>query len=102
MAGYARLRKGEGQWGDIDLRDLEGKPFDGSYLGTAIVKSVCFDGMRTGLYVLTDDDDTYFTCPSIVLEFIDDIKLLEEFEQLKYDRNKAVTKLEAIQSQLTN
>jgi hypothetical protein len=100
MTGYAKLREREGKWADIDLRDLEGKPFDGTYL-PEIVKSVCFDGMATGLYVLTDDDDTYFTCPSIVLEFIDDIHLLEAFTQLKYERDKAVTKLEAIQSQLT-
>lgn len=72
--GYARLR--EGNWADYELHDLEGNPFDGSNILSPIVKTVCFDSMGTGLYVLTDDDDTYFTCHSIDLEFIDDIRVL--------------------------
>jgi hypothetical protein len=35
--------------------------------------AICFDGMGTGLYVLTEDDDTYFTCHSIDLEFSDNL-----------------------------
>ena len=73
--GFARLR--EGSWKDYELQDLEGKPFDGNTIKSPIVKSICFDGMNTGLYVLTDDDDTYFTCHSIDLEFIDDIQVLQ-------------------------
>ena len=72
--GYARLR--EGNWADYELQDLEGNAFDGSSILSPIVKTVCFDSMNTGLYVLTDDDDTYFTCHSIDLEFLDDIQVL--------------------------
>lgn len=72
--GFARLQ--EGTWAEYPLQDLEGNPFDGSSILGPIVKTVCFDGMNTGLYVLTDDDDNYFTCHSIDLEFIDDIRVL--------------------------
>lgn len=71
---YARLR--EGNWADYELQDLEGNAFDGSSILSPVVKTVCFDSMGTGLYVLTDDDDTYFTCHSIDLEFLDDIQVL--------------------------
>lgn len=77
MAGYATLRDGEGTWHDQDLRDIEGNPFPSEGLPT-YVKSVCFDSMGTGRYVLTTDDDSYFTCHSIALEFIDDIEALEK------------------------
>lgn len=80
MAGFAKLREDEGTWEDHELKDLEGNPFDGSTLPT-YVKTVCFDGMGTGLYVLTDDDDTYFTCHSIALEFVDDIGMLKLLER---------------------
>lgn len=73
--GYARIRadliesgalKG---WIDADLKDIEGnelywKP------DTEWVKSICCDN-ELALYVLTEDDELYFTCPSIDLEFSD-------------------------------
>lgn len=68
---YARLRPELGiDWtnGELQLRDLEGNDIDFTPK-TEWVKAVCFDGELTGLYVLTDDDDTYFTCHSIDLEF---------------------------------
>ena len=75
--GYARIRadliksgamKG---WEDANLCDLEGNEL---YWRPASewVKAICFDGMGTGLYVLTEDDDSYFTCHSIDLEFADE------------------------------
>ena len=72
---FAKLR--EGSWGDYELADIEGLPFNGNSIRTQYVKAVCFDGMNTGLYVLTDDDDHYFTCHSIDLEFVDDIEALK-------------------------
>ena len=80
MSVFAKLREDEGTWEDHELRDLEGNPFDGSALLT-YVKAICFDGVNTGLYVLTDDDDTYFTCHSISLEFVDDIEVLKLLER---------------------
>ena len=75
--GYARIRpelqearhnpwQGKG----IELRDLEGnelywKPEN------EWVRAVCFDAMTSGLYVLTEDDDYYFTCHSADLEYSD-------------------------------
>ena len=77
--GYARIRPeiqearhnpwhGKG----IELYDLEGnelywKPEN------EWVKTVCFDAQTSGLYVLTEDDDYYFTCHSIHLEYADTI-----------------------------
>ena len=66
--GYARVR--DGKWQDIQLQDLEGQKLYWSPK-SEWVKSICFDGMGTGLYVLTEDDDSYFTAPSIDLEFSD-------------------------------
>lgn len=74
---YATLREGEGTWADQELRDLEGNPFPSKGI-PKYVKAICFDGMGTGLYVLTDDDDTYFTCHSIHLDFIDDIEVIRK------------------------
>lgn len=55
-------------WADLDLRKL-----DNSELGWLPKKDwvdvACFDGEQTGLYVLTDDYDNYFTAHSIFLEF---------------------------------
>lgn len=70
--GYAKLREGEGTWADNDLRDLEGNPITWSEHIPEIVMVTCFDSSGTGLYVLTIDEDTYFTCHSIVLEFYED------------------------------
>jgi hypothetical protein len=77
--GYARIRPDliedgtlPNGWADAELRDLEGLPLrwlpDSEW-----VISVCFDAMGTGLYVLTEDEDSYFTCHSIDLEFAEEI-----------------------------
>ncbi len=78
--GYSRIRPDliedgtfPNGWADAELRDLEGQPL-GIPPETEWVESICFDGMLTGLYVLTDDGgDTYFTCHSIDLEFAEEI-----------------------------
>jgi hypothetical protein len=85
MAGYARIRPEliesgalEG-WQDANLQDLEGNELywtpDNEW-----VKAICFDGMSTGLYVLTEDEDHYFTCHSIDLEFSDTLPTEREKE----------------------
>jgi hypothetical protein len=89
VMGYARIRPdliADGTlpngWEDAELRDLEGAPINYVSLSgkehkwvpeSEWVKSICFDGMSTGLYVLTEDDDSYFTCHSIDLEFAEEI-----------------------------
>ena len=83
MAGYATLRAGEGTWNDLELRDLEGNPFPSEGI-PKYVKTICFDGMGTGLYVLTYDDDTYFTCHSIHLDFVNDIEALKLISKYEY------------------
>ena len=68
---YARLRPDLNlTWSDksLNLRDLEGNELYWTP-EQEWVKAVCFDGMTSGLYVLTEDDDYYFTCHSIDLEF---------------------------------
>lgn len=71
--GYARLRPElEITWEDTQLRDLEGNEL-GYTPKTEWVKSICVDS-ALGLYVLTEDDDYYFTCPSIDLEFSEQLK----------------------------
>lgn len=54
----------------VELRDLEGNEL---YWAPEAewVKVVAFDAMASGLYVLTDDDDYYFTCHSANLEHSD-------------------------------
>ena len=86
---YARLRQGEGTWADQDLHTLDGTKFNGETIRYEIVKVLCFDAMLTGLYVLTDDDDHYFTCHSIVLEFLDDIDVIRELQREKDTNGKA-------------
>lgn len=81
MSGFAFLREDEGTWADQDLRTLDGQVFDGSTVKTSVVKAICFDAMLTGLYVLTDDDDHYFTCHSIALDFADDVEMLKILER---------------------
>jgi hypothetical protein len=81
MSGFAYLREDEGSWADQDLRTLDGSEFDGSTIKTSVVKAICFDAMLTGLYVLTDDDDHYFTCHSIALDFADDVEMLKILER---------------------
>lgn len=76
--GYARIRPEIQQQGrpspwvatGVELRDLDGQEL---YWApeTEWVKAVCFDAMATGLYVLTEDDDFYFTCHSAHLEYSD-------------------------------
>lgn len=70
MTTFAKLREGEGTWADQDLRRLDNNPL-GYIPEGEWVKVICFDGELTGLYVLTDDDDNYFTCHSIFLDFKD-------------------------------
>ena len=73
--GYARLRPELGiDWtnGDLELRDLEGK-YSFWTPDNEWVKAVCFDAQETGLYVLTEDDDCYFTCHSVYLEYRDEL-----------------------------
>jgi hypothetical protein len=72
---YARLRPGyQITWEskELDLRDLEGNEL---YWvpEQEWVKALCFDSMQSGLYVLTEDDEYYFTCHSIHLEHSDTI-----------------------------
>lgn len=64
----AKVRDGE--WLDISLCDLEGTPLEVDMVMTLPeqVTAVCVDS-NTGLYVLTADEDVYFTAPSIDLEF---------------------------------
>lgn len=78
MTLFAKLREGEGTWEDQELRDLEGNPL--TFIPRKLVKVIGFDSDITGLYVLTDNDDGYFTCHSICLDFVTDIQLLEEKE----------------------
>lgn len=67
MTTFAKLRDGEGTWADRDLRSLDnwslGYVPQGEWM-----KAICCDSL-TGLYVLTEDDDRYFICESIALEF---------------------------------
>lgn len=78
MTTYARLRQGEGTWADQELQNIEGGEL--GYVPKAEwVKVICFDGEMTGLYVLTDDDDNYFTCHSIVLEFAEEREISSQF-----------------------
>jgi hypothetical protein len=72
---YARLRPELNlDWShrELNLRDLEGNRLDYTPK-SKWVEAVCFDGMGTGLYVLTDDGgDSYFTAHSIDLEFAEE------------------------------
>lgn len=71
---YARPRQDQEPltWQELDLRTLEYVPLAWQPQ-SEWVKAVCFDGEQTGLYVLTDDDDNYFTAHSIDLEFAEEI-----------------------------
>ena len=76
--GYARIRPElEMTWVEAGLRDIEGNEL-GWEPTSEWVKAVCFDGMLSGLYVLTDDDDHYFTAHSIDLDFEDEIPTKKE------------------------
>lgn len=79
--GYVRVRpdittqeldRPEQRWMCVGLTDLEGYPLhwrpDNEW-----VKAIAFDAMSTGLYVLTDDDDYYFVCHSVDLEYKNEI-----------------------------
>jgi hypothetical protein len=82
---YARVRKDITSdevtnpidyWLYVEARDLEGQAIH-YRPQTEWVKATCFDGMGTGLYVLTEDEDTYFTVHSLYLEFADEIPTKE-------------------------
>jgi hypothetical protein len=71
--GYSRIRPElKMSWVEAELRDLEGNELYWRPK-TEWVKSICFDGIESGLYVLTEDDDNYFTAHSIDLEFEEEI-----------------------------
>lgn len=76
MTGYARIRPElhnplvANQWTFAGLQDLEGNELYWTP-ETEWVKAVCFDSMTSGLYVLTEDDEYYFTCHSADLEYSD-------------------------------
>jgi hypothetical protein len=72
--GYARIRPELfADWShmQVKLADLEGNELYWTP-ESEWVKAVCFDAMQSGLYVLTEDDDYYFTCHSIHLEYKDE------------------------------
>ena len=72
--GYARIRPELNlEWDskELQLADLEGNELYWTP-ETEWVKAVCFEAMQSGLYVLTEDDDYYFTCHSIHLEYKDE------------------------------
>ena len=82
---YARVRKDIttdevtnpiDYWLYVEARDLEGQPIH-YRPESEWVMATCFDGMGTGLYVLTEDEDTYFTVHSIDLEFKGEIPTKE-------------------------
>jgi hypothetical protein len=102
--GYARIRPELAMpWSEAGLRDLEGNELYWTPK-TEWVKTVCFDGMESGLYVLTEDDDSYFTAHSIDLEFEEEIPTRQEKTMGKhagrYDRLRdiAESKEEAVVS----
>lgn len=100
MSGFAKLREGEGTWDEQEIRDLEGNDISDYHWVTQIskiVKVVCFDSMGTGLYVLTDDDDVYFTVHSVVLDFIHDTDMLELVDK---ELRRIEKKLELIEKEL--
>ena len=68
MTLKARVR--DGSWAELCLADLEGNPLDEETIDSLPkqVMAICCD-VNTGLYVLTADEDNYFTAPSIDLEF---------------------------------
>jgi len=89
MITFAKPREGEAPWADQDLRSLDNEPLSFAP-ENEWVKVVCFDGASTGLYVLTDDDDNYFTCHSIVLEFKNTVETANEM-RLTFDRESQET-----------
>mgnify|MGYP003647073080 CR=1 FL=1 len=73
MNGYARLRPELNMiWVEAGLRDIVGDELEW-VPNNEWVKVICCDGMHSGLYVLTEDDDYYFTAHSIDLEFENEI-----------------------------
>ena len=78
MAGWARPKKQvvmgsrmrDLTWDDLQLQNLDGIILRDWIPDTLWVKSLGFDAMETGLYILsTQDDDVYFTAHSADLEF---------------------------------
>jgi hypothetical protein len=65
---------------ELDLRDLEGNELYWTPQ-EEWVKAIAFDAMASGLYVLTEDDDYYFTCHSIHLEHSDTIPIATPIEK---------------------
>jgi hypothetical protein len=80
---YARLRPELNlTWEskELELRDIEGNELYWTP-ENEWVKVICFDAMVSGLYVLTEDDDHYFTCHSIHLEHSDTIPTATPIEK---------------------
>ena len=95
---YARVRpetcaNPETSWTVVSLQDLEGNELywtpDKEW-----VKAVCCDS-ELGLYVLTQDEESYFTCPSIDLEF-------SETEPIDYKAMADGELLETLYELMTN
>jgi hypothetical protein len=84
MAGYARPRQDTNPpltWADLEIRDIEGNEMTVTYYDNKVepwmpesewVHSYFFCS-DTGLYVLSEDEDSAFTAPSIDLEFAEEI-----------------------------
>jgi len=72
MTCYARPIRNSARpdttWWDIGLYNLEGEELDGWVPSTDFVKAICMD-VETGLYVLSEYEDFYFTANSCDLDF---------------------------------
>ncbi len=75
---YARIRPELSlTWKQVELKDLEGNELYWTP-ATEWVKAICFDAQASGLYVLTEDDESYFTCHSADLEYRDELPTKRE------------------------
>lgn len=69
MSTYAKVRSDlQLNWAGIGLRNLEGEGIELDSMPTAEwLRALCCD-TDLGIYVLTENDDSYFTANSIDLE----------------------------------
>lgn len=80
--GYV-MPKG-GDWEKVEARSIEGQPISWRP-ATMFVKSLGFDAMESGLYILEDSSgDFYFTCHSADLEYFDNNQLVEYADNQQY------------------
>jgi len=63
----ARVR--DGNWHQLYLRTIENKMMNWVDDLPEWVEVACFDSSQSGLYVLSHDQENYFTAQSIDLEF---------------------------------